>query len=222
MSAGRGLRKRRRLRASVVTHRSCGVSGSTAAGRIPRAAAPRADREPGDARDWSTRSTEATAADVRRAVAAPRRSRGTGAGMPALERGELLHEAAGLMRADRAELSALLTREGGKPRIENLDEVEWCAACFQYYAEIARNSHGVVDPADGRASDQLHHQGAARRRRGDRAVQLSAAAAGLEDRAGARRRQHRRDQAVGADAAGDAADGRARRWRTCRPASSTS
>ena len=41
---------------------------------------------------------------------------------------------------------ALLTLEGGKPRIENLDEVEWCAACFQYYAEIARNSHGSSIP----------------------------------------------------------------------------
>ena len=50
------------------------------------------------------------------------------------------------MRADRAELSELLTLEGGKPRIENLDEVEWCAACFQYYAEIARNSHGSSIP----------------------------------------------------------------------------
>src|SRR5882672_5528852 len=60
--------------------------------------------------------------------------------------GKLLHEVAGLMRANRAELSKLLTCEGGKPRIENLDEVEWCAACFQYYAEIARNSHGSSIP----------------------------------------------------------------------------
>ena len=66
--------------------------------------------------------------------------------VPAIERGKLLHETAGLMRADRAELSRLLTLEGGKPRIENLDEVEWCAACFQYYAEIARNSHGSSIP----------------------------------------------------------------------------
>jgi betaine-aldehyde dehydrogenase len=66
--------------------------------------------------------------------------------MPALERGKLLHSAAGLLREDRAEMSALLTREGGKPRIENLDEVEWCAACLQYYAEIARNSHGSSIP----------------------------------------------------------------------------
>src|SRR3954453_14725070 len=89
---------------------------------------------------------EAGAADVRRACAvAAGGPRHWGRG-PALERGKLLHEAAARMRADRAALSALLTREGGKPRIENLDEVEWCAACFQYYAEIARNSHGSSIP----------------------------------------------------------------------------
>ncbi len=90
--------------------------------------------------------TEATAADVRRACAAAAAAARQWGRMPALERGRLLHETAGLMRADRAELSKLLTLEGGKPRIENLDEVEWSAACFQYYAEIARNSHGSSIP----------------------------------------------------------------------------
>src|SRR5258708_40016805 len=92
--------------------------------------------------------------DVRRACAAAAAAQRHWRRMPALERGKLLHEAAGLMRADRAELSALLTREGGKPRIENLDEVEWCAACFQYYAEIARNSHGASIPPT--ASHQIN------------------------------------------------------------------
>ena len=89
---------------------------------------------------------DATAADVRRACAAAAQAQRHWRKLPALERTKLLHEAAGLMRSDRAELSALLTREGGKPRIENLDEVEWCAACLQYYAEIARNSHGSSIP----------------------------------------------------------------------------
>src|SRR3954447_25877031 len=74
--------------------------------------------------------TEATAVDVRRACAAAATAARAWGRMPALERGRLLHETAGLMRADRAELSTLLTLEGGKPRIENLDEVEWSAACF--------------------------------------------------------------------------------------------
>src|SRR5262245_50766508 len=89
---------------------------------------------------------DATAGDVRRACAAAAKAQRRWGRMPALERGKMLHEAAGLMRADRARLSELLTREGGKPRIENLDEVEWCAACFQYYAELARSSHGTSIP----------------------------------------------------------------------------
>src|SRR6478752_6237046 len=90
--------------------------------------------------------TEASPADVTRACEAASRASRHWARLPALERGKLLHEAAGILRGDRAELSRLLTVEGGKPRIENLDEIEWCAACLQYYAEIARNSHGASIP----------------------------------------------------------------------------
>src|SRR5262245_51956349 len=89
---------------------------------------------------------DATAADVGRACDTASKAARHWARLPTLERGKLLHEAAGILRGARAELSRLLTLEGGKPRIENLDEVEWCAACFQYYAEIARNSHGSSIP----------------------------------------------------------------------------
>jgi acyl-CoA reductase-like NAD-dependent aldehyde dehydrogenase len=89
---------------------------------------------------------EASPVDVRRAAEAAAHAARHWRRLPALERGRLLHDAAGLLRADRAELSKLLTLEGGKPRIENLDEVEWSAACFQYYAEIGRNSHGLSIP----------------------------------------------------------------------------
>jgi betaine-aldehyde dehydrogenase len=89
---------------------------------------------------------DSSAEDVRRACAKASEAQKHWRRLPALERGKLLHEGAGLMREDRPELSKLLTLEGGKPRIENLDEVEWSAACFQYYAEIARNSHGSSIP----------------------------------------------------------------------------
>src|SRR5829696_8474727 len=39
-----------------------------------------------------------------------------------------------------------MTREGGKPRIENADEVGWTAAAFDYYAEMGRNFAGRVIP----------------------------------------------------------------------------
>ncbi len=89
---------------------------------------------------------ESTPEDVHRAVASAVAAQARWRRMPAIERGHLLHHTATALRDDRARLSELLTREGGKPRIENLDEVEWCAACFDFYAEIARNSHGSSVP----------------------------------------------------------------------------
>jgi acyl-CoA reductase-like NAD-dependent aldehyde dehydrogenase len=89
---------------------------------------------------------ESTAEDVHRAVASAAAAQARWRRMPAVERAHFLHHTARALREDRARLSELLTREGGKPRIENLDEVEWCAACFDYYAELARNSHGSTVP----------------------------------------------------------------------------
>jgi betaine-aldehyde dehydrogenase len=89
---------------------------------------------------------DATADDVHAAVLAAVDAQAKWKHVPAVERARLFHEIAFALREDRARLSELLTREGGKPRIENLDEVEWCAACFDYYGEIARNSHGSSVP----------------------------------------------------------------------------
>jgi betaine-aldehyde dehydrogenase len=66
---------------------------------------------------------------------------------PAVERAELLHEAARRMRERTGELAELLTLEGGKPLIENTDEVGWTAAAFDYYAEIGRDEAGRVIPS---------------------------------------------------------------------------
>jgi betaine-aldehyde dehydrogenase len=66
---------------------------------------------------------------------------------PAVERAELLHEVATRLRSSADELAELMTREGGKPVIENSDEVGWTAAAFDYYAEIGRDSAGRVIPS---------------------------------------------------------------------------
>ncbi|MGB3099757.1 MAG: aldehyde dehydrogenase family protein [Solirubrobacterales bacterium] len=66
--------------------------------------------------------------------------------MPAGERCELLHEVARRLREQQDELTALMTAEVGKPLIENSDEIDWCAAAFDYYAEIGRDSAGRVIP----------------------------------------------------------------------------
>jgi acyl-CoA reductase-like NAD-dependent aldehyde dehydrogenase len=71
---------------------------------------------------------------------------------PGLERAEMMHEFARRLRAKKEDIARLLTLEGGKPLIENLDEVEWVAACFQYYAEVGRDYKGkVIAPV-------FHHQ----------------------------------------------------------------
>ena len=80
------------------------------------------------------------------AVATAREAMPAWAGMPAAERGELLHEVATRLRDRTDELARVMTLEGGKPLIENSDEVGWTAACFDFYAELGRASAGRVIP----------------------------------------------------------------------------
>ncbi len=89
----------------------------------------------------------AGAADVDRAVAAAKAAFPDWRRTPGLEKGEKLHHAARKIREDREALAVLLTKEGGKPLPENRDEIEWIAACLDYYAEIGRDVVGrVISP----------------------------------------------------------------------------
>jgi betaine-aldehyde dehydrogenase len=89
----------------------------------------------------------AGATDVDRAVAAARAAFPDWRRTPGLERAEKLHHAARSIREDRDGLAILLTKEGGKPLPENRDEIEWIAACLDYYAEIGRDNIGrVISP----------------------------------------------------------------------------
>ncbi|MGI8909575.1 MAG: aldehyde dehydrogenase family protein [Rubrobacteraceae bacterium] len=65
-------------------------------------------------------------------------------GFAGLDRAELFHEISASLRGHADELAEIMTREGGKPFIENCDEVTWVAACFDYYGEIARDSIGYL------------------------------------------------------------------------------
>jgi betaine-aldehyde dehydrogenase len=82
--------------------------------------------------------------DANRAVEAAYRAFAEWKNTPGLERAERMHEFARRLREKNREIAELLTREGGKPLIENLDEIEWVAACFDYYAEIGRDHKGKV------------------------------------------------------------------------------
>jgi acyl-CoA reductase-like NAD-dependent aldehyde dehydrogenase len=65
-------------------------------------------------------------------------------GFAGLDRAELFHEISANLRSHADELAEIMTREGGKPFIENRDEVTWTAACFDYYGEIARDNVGYL------------------------------------------------------------------------------
>ena len=80
------------------------------------------------------------------AVAAAEEAFPAWAAMPAVERADLLHEVAARLREHTDELARVMTLEGGKPLVENSDEVGWTAAAFDYYAEMGRNFAGRVIP----------------------------------------------------------------------------
>jgi acyl-CoA reductase-like NAD-dependent aldehyde dehydrogenase len=81
------------------------------------------------------------------AISGAREAAGGWGATPAVERAELLHEVATRMRALTDDLARVMTLEGGKPLIENSDEVGWTAAAFDYYAEMGRNFAGRVIPS---------------------------------------------------------------------------
>ncbi len=87
------------------------------------------------------------AEDVRAAVDAASGAFHDWRRLSAGERAEMLHEVAAKLTAKTEELATLLTREGGKPLVENRDEMSWSAACFRYYAELGRNTRGRVIPS---------------------------------------------------------------------------
>ena len=62
--------------------------------------------------------------DANRAVAAAVEAQKNWSFTPAIERCQQLHEAARRLREHLQEIATLMTLEGGKPLIENMDEVE--------------------------------------------------------------------------------------------------
>jgi betaine-aldehyde dehydrogenase len=83
-------------------------------------------------------------ADVNAAVKAARDAQLAWWRLSGVEKAELMHQVAGRMRARKQEIGTLLTKETGKPLIEAVDCVKWCAQCFDYYAEIGRSAQGPV------------------------------------------------------------------------------
>lgn len=66
---------------------------------------------------------------------------------PAPERGDALNALASWITEHTESLATTLTHEGGKPLLENRDEMGWSASCFSFYAALGRAERGRVVPS---------------------------------------------------------------------------
>jgi betaine-aldehyde dehydrogenase len=94
-----------------------------------------------------------TLADAKGAVAAASSAFSEWSRMEPAERAALLHEVARKIGEHREELADLLVAEQGKPRRDNLDEVDGAAESFSYYAGLAWGDRGVVNPVESTSID---------------------------------------------------------------------
>jgi len=85
-------------------------------------------------------------ADVARAVAAAKAAQHGWWKIPGVEKAKLLREIGARIRAREHALASLMTRETGKALCEAVDCIDWVAACFEYYGEVARSSYGNSVP----------------------------------------------------------------------------
>ena len=89
---------------------------------------------------------DCTPADVARAVAAAKAAQRGWWKVPGVEKAKLLREIGARIRAREHALASLMTQETGKPLCEAVDCIDWVAACFEYYGEVARSSYGNSVP----------------------------------------------------------------------------
>jgi acyl-CoA reductase-like NAD-dependent aldehyde dehydrogenase len=88
-----------------------------------------------------------TPADMDRAVSAAKEAYASWRQVTAVERANMMHEAAAKMRSHFEELARLLTLEEGKPLPENEEELDWSLNTVDYYAELGRHVRGHVIPS---------------------------------------------------------------------------
>ena len=66
---------------------------------------------------------------------------------PAPERTEMMKALAAHITEHTEDLALLLTKEGGKPLVENRDEMGWSAGALEFYAQIGRLERGRIVPS---------------------------------------------------------------------------
>lgn len=89
----------------------------------------------------------ASADQVEEAAAAAKAAFQSWKKTPAPERGEMMKALGAWIRDHADDLATTLTGEGGKPLVENKDEMGWSASCLDFYAEIGRLERGRIVPS---------------------------------------------------------------------------
>ena len=89
----------------------------------------------------------ATSEQVEQATASARTAFKAWKKTPAPERGEMMKALGAWINENTDDLATTLTHEGGKPLVENKDEMGWSAACLDFYAEIGRLEKGRIVPS---------------------------------------------------------------------------
>lgn len=92
-----------------------------------------------------------TAGDVRRAITAAQEALGTWSRWAPAKRGACIHKAADMILENEKELTALLTKEQGKPIRESVLEIRRFAHTLEHYAGMAKTLRGgYVNLDEGR------------------------------------------------------------------------
>jgi hypothetical protein len=135
----------------------------------------------------------ASVADVDAAVRAARAQLEPGSEwqkMKPRDRAKVMWKLADILTARAAEIGHIETIDNGKPIFESqFVDVPAAAECLYYFAGWSGKHTGETIPVSG-GRLHLHASRAGRRRRGDHSLELPAHDADVEDRPGARLRQH--------------------------------
>jgi 1-pyrroline-5-carboxylate dehydrogenase len=104
------------------------------------------DHNPADTRQLLAKFHKTPLSEVDRVMASARKAQESWARTPWEERARLLRRAADLISERRLELSAIMSLETGKNRLESLGDVEESADLFRYYAGQLEEAKGFDRP----------------------------------------------------------------------------
>lgn len=104
------------------------------------------DRNPADTREVLAHFHKTGKAELNTVFANARRAQPAWGDMPWKDRVKILNRAADLISERRNEISAIMSLEVGKNRLEALGDVEESADLFRYYAKSWEENNGFVKP----------------------------------------------------------------------------